>query len=120
MIRERQAAQLMHLRLQILDELSISTGYQPDPRALAADFTGDGDLFIADGGKLIYHFDRSADRLVPIAGDATRKGFSGDGGPAIDSRIDSPADIALDSFGNLVIADTGNSAIRAVNLSGER
>ncbi|MCZ6692119.1 MAG: hypothetical protein O7H41_21240 [Planctomycetota bacterium] len=87
-----------------------------DPRALVAESTGD--MFVADGGKLIYHFDRFDYRLVPIAGDATSKGFSGDGGPAIDSRINSPADIALDFFGNLVIADTGNSRLRAVNLSG--
>jgi len=40
-------------------------------------------------------------------------GFSGDGGPAIDADIQ-PADVCLDSFGNMYIADFLNYRIRKV------
>ena len=44
-------------------------------------------------------------------------GFSGDGGPATQARLFSPAGLALDSAGNLYIADSFNSRVRKVNAS---
>ena len=41
-------------------------------------------------------------------------GFSGDGGPAIDARLDMPSAIALDGAGNLYIADLANGLVRVV------
>ena len=41
-------------------------------------------------------------------------GYSGDGGPATSAKLNVPAGLAVDSSGNLYIADTGNSAIRKV------
>jgi Abnormal spindle-like microcephaly-assoc'd, ASPM-SPD-2-Hydin/NHL repeat len=41
--------------------------------------------------------------------------FSGDGGPATSAEMDSPEGMALDSQGNLYIADTVNGVIRVVN-----
>src|SRR5207245_103866 len=38
----------------------------------------------------------------------------GDGGPATQSQLSGPADIALDSQGNLVIADSGHARMRLV------
>ena len=43
-------------------------------------------------------------------------GYSGDGGPATSAALGSPYSVALDSFGNLFIAD-GNRAIRRVSAS---
>jgi sugar lactone lactonase YvrE len=45
-------------------------------------------------------------------------GYSGDGGPAIQAQLKQPTGLALDSAGSLFIADTGNSVIRKVTLSG--
>jgi sugar lactone lactonase YvrE len=59
----------------------------------------------------------SEDKVTLIAGNGT-KGFSGDGGPATSAQIDKPQSLAVDSTGNLFIADSGNNRIRKVSLSG--
>jgi sugar lactone lactonase YvrE len=41
-------------------------------------------------------------------------GYSGDGGPAASAQLKSPQGVAMDSLGNLYIADTGNYVIREV------
>ena len=50
--------------------------------------------------------------------DMTTAGFSGDGGLATSSQLDSSKGIAVDLAGNLYIADTNNNRIRKVNTSG--
>lgn len=42
------------------------------------------------------------------------RGFSGDGGPARDAQLNDPRDVAVDSNGNIYIADNGNNRIRKV------
>lgn len=49
-----------------------------------------------------------------IAGNGTA-GFSGDGGPAISAELDFPSGVAVDSLGNVYIADTSNNRIRIVS-----
>jgi sugar lactone lactonase YvrE len=55
--------------------------------------------------------------ISTVAGNGTQ-GFGGDGGPATDANLDGPVGIALDSAGNLFIADTFNNRIRRVDASG--
>src|SRR5438876_2698417 len=55
--------------------------------------------------------------ITTVAGNGT-DGFSGDGGPAINARLRSPFGVAVDTAGNLFIADTYNSRIRKVSSSG--
>lgn len=45
-------------------------------------------------------------------------GFSGDGGPATAATLYAPESVALDSFGNLYIADWGNARVRIINPAG--
>ena len=42
-------------------------------------------------------------------------GYSGDGGPATDATLEDPYGVAVDSSGNIYIADTGNARIREVS-----
>ena len=44
--------------------------------------------------------------------------YSGDNGPAASATLNGPEQIAVDGFGNLYIADSGNNLIRMVNTSG--
>ena len=45
-------------------------------------------------------------------------GYSGDGGPAASAELNTPLGVAVDSAGNLYIADTGNSRIQKVTPAG--
>jgi sugar lactone lactonase YvrE len=55
--------------------------------------------------------------ISTVAGDAT-PGFKGDGGPATSAQIKDPWGVAVDSAGNLYIADYGNDRIRKVTPAG--
>src|SRR5207249_1010686 len=52
--------------------------------------------------------------IITIAGNGTA-GYSGDGGTATAAALNSPFGIRIGSAGNLLIADSGNSAIRKVS-----
>jgi len=58
----------------------------------------------------------SRQRLVlsPPLPETEPQGFSGDGGVATSASLYQPAGIAVDSCGNLIIADSANNRIRAV------
>ncbi len=45
-------------------------------------------------------------------------GYAGDGGPASAAKLNTPAGIATDTFGNVYLADQYNHCIRKINLSG--
>jgi uncharacterized protein (TIGR03437 family) len=55
--------------------------------------------------------------LTLVAGNS-RPGFSGDGGPATAAQLNSPQGLAVDSQGNLYIADQVNNRIRMVTPQG--
>jgi trimeric autotransporter adhesin len=86
-----------------------------EPRGLALDAAGN--LFIADSGNHAIRKIALDGIISTVAGDGIR-GFSGDGGSAIRARLDTPAAVAIDSKGNLYIADTLNHRIRKVNRAG--
>jgi hypothetical protein len=83
-----------------------------------------GNLVIADAGDhrvrvaaaatgTFYGRAMTAGHIYTIAG-RSKRGFSGDGGPATSAELNNPAGVALDGAGNLVIADTLNNRIRVV------
>jgi NHL repeat len=51
--------------------------------------------------------------LSTIAGNGTA-GFSGDGGLATNAKLNNPSGVAVDSAGNVYIADTDNNRIRVI------
>ncbi|HEX7448619.1 MAG TPA: DUF4214 domain-containing protein [Pirellulales bacterium] len=85
------------------------------PQAIAVDSSGH--LFIADQyNNRIREVDLATGVITTVAGDGQGYGsFGGDGGSAIDADISGPAGVAVDSSGDLFIADWGNDRIREVN-----
>jgi sugar lactone lactonase YvrE len=55
--------------------------------------------------------------ITTVAG-AGVAGFEGDGGPAINAKLNAPTGVAVDGLGNIFIADSGNHRVRMVNTSG--
>ncbi len=80
-------------------------------------FDAFGNLYIADTGNNRIRKVDTNDIIITVAGMIT-SGFSGDGNAATNAALKNPADIALDSFGNLFIADNGNNRIRKVDTNG--
>ena len=79
------------------------------PYGVAVDSSGD--LYIAEECGRIRKVSNGI--VATLAGDGT-PGFAGDNGPAGSALFDQPEAVAIDSAGNLFIADTGNHRIRKV------
>jgi uncharacterized protein (TIGR03437 family) len=71
-----------------------------------------GNLYIADSGNNRVR-KVSNGVITTVAGNGTA-GFSGDNGPAINAQLSNPSSVAVDSAGNLYIADSFNRRIRKV------
>ena len=81
-----------------------------DPLGVALDDAGN--LYIADSqNNAIRELYAATGTIATIAGNGNF-GYSGDGGPATSAELTVPDAVALDSAGNLYIADTGNNVIR--------
>jgi uncharacterized protein (TIGR03437 family) len=57
-------------------------------------------------------------KVSAFAGGAASSPFLGDGGPATNAVLSSPSGVAVDSFGNVYIADSGDNRIRKVDTTG--
>ena len=74
-----------------------------------------GSLYISEGNRI-----RKVDTsgiISSIAGTG-EKGFSGDGGPASEARINDARGIAVDNDGNVYFVDRGNARVRRIDTSG--
>ena len=79
-----------------------------------------------DSAGSVYVAERDGHRVRKIAPSGAimnfagtgESGTSGDGGPATGARLDSPRDVAVDSRGNVYIADRSGERIRKVSPSG--
>lgn len=85
------------------------------PTSVAIDSIGN--LYIADEYNLRIRKVSASGVISTVAGNGL-VGASGDGGAATSARLDSPRSVAVDSVGNLYIADSGNGRIRKVSASG--
>ena len=86
-----------------------------NPAGVAVDEAGN--LYIADASNNGIRKVDSTGTITTIAGTG-ELGFSGDGGPAVEAELYGPAGVAVDSAGNLYIADSGNQRIRKVDSTG--
>ncbi len=74
-----------------------------------------GNIYVADtGNNRIRRIDAATKIIATVAGNGIAA-FSGDGGPATQASLSAPERIALDTSGNLFIADSGNSRVRRVS-----
>lgn len=92
-----------------LPALQSSIGY---PGSAVRDTAGN--TYIADSYSSQVFKVSATGMLTVVAGNGTL-GYSGDGGPATSAALNRPESVALDSSGNIYIADTDNSVVRVVN-----
>ena len=85
------------------------------PSAIALDSSGN--LYISDRGNNQIRRVPMNGTLQPFAG-AGSAGDSGDGGMAPLAQFNAPNGLTVDGFGNVVVADTGNSRVRKIMPSG--
>ena len=91
------------------------------PAGLVID--GGGNIYFADSlNHRIRRVDAVTGVIATFAGSgpsgAGQGAFDGDGGPAISARLNVPLGVAIDSSGNLYIADALNNRIRRVSVAG--
>ena len=91
------------------------------PNGVAVDASGN--LFIADTDNNVIREVGTNGIITTVAGNGYTNsygggGYSGDGGPATQAELYWPSGVAVDAFGNLFIADTGNRRIREVGTDG--
>jgi len=86
-----------------------------DPYGVFVDATGN--IFIADtNNSVIREVLAGSGNIQTVAGNfSAGGGYSGDGGVPTSAQLDLPEGVFVDGTGNIFIADTNNSVIRAVN-----
>src|SRR5208283_1508631 len=92
-----------------------ATSTSVSPAAVAVDSAGN--LYIADNEVNRIRKVSVNGIISTIAGNGSAS-YSGDGGPATSASINAPQGVAVDSLGNVYIADTGNNVVRAVSTAG--
>jgi trimeric autotransporter adhesin len=93
--------------------LEEAAGPFTDPRDVAVG--PDGAWYVAAGGDNCVWVVRDG-VSDPFAGqcDEADLGYGGDGGPAIDALLADPSGVAIDPYGDVFVADTGNHILRRV------
>jgi sugar lactone lactonase YvrE len=87
-----------------------------EPSGIAVDSSGN--VFIADRTYCkIREVSAQTGIISTVAGGTGNCWHTGDGGPATSAALNNPSGVALDSAGNLFIADTNNCLIRKVTAA---
>jgi sugar lactone lactonase YvrE len=116
-------------RVRLLTEGTITTiagqqggGYIGDGSAAATELNAPAGLAVDSAGDL-YVADTQNERIRMISGGqiwtvagTSTTGATGDNGTSAVATLNAPTGIALDSLGNLYVADTGNNKVRAINV----
>lgn len=95
------------------DGYAATAGQLNAPNAVAVDAAGN--VFIADGGNNVIRRVEPTGTISTFAGNyGLGPGYAGDGGTATGAQLYDPAGIAVDSSGNLFVADSVNNVIREI------
>jgi hypothetical protein len=93
---------------------TIASALLSGPRALA--FDAEGNLWLAlREGNAVLKLDLAKGVIHHAAGTG-QKGFTGNGGPALEATMNGPKGIAVTPSGNVYIADTENHVIRMIDV----
>ena len=87
----------------------------PLVRPLALAIGRAGEIYIAEGNRI--REVKNGGRITTFAGTGAA-GSSGDGAPAAQAQLNMPQGLAVDSVGNVYIADTLNNRVRRVDADG--
>ena len=91
-----------------------STEARVEPWGVAVDSVGN--LYIADRSEQRVRKVTPSGTITTVAGTG-QTGYGGDNGPGTAAVLSTPNDVALDSAGNVYIADQGNARIRRVDAT---
>ena len=97
------------------DDIAATSALLNGPRGVSVDSSGN--LYICDTGNNRIRRVDTGGTITTVAGNGGA-GFSGDGGPATSAMLFAPSDVAVDTKGNIYIADRINARIRIVNSLG--
>src|SRR5689334_12262268 len=96
-----------------LPKLNSSLSGEPHEMALRSNSCSEP-LYLSDFNRdLVRRVNLASGIITTIAGNANT-GFSGDNGVAIQAELNSPAGLAVDSSGQVFVADYGNKRVRKI------
>ncbi len=97
------------------DGIPATTARLKGPNGVAVDLKGN--IFIAE--SLNNTIRKVSGGIISTVAGIGSIGFTGDGGPATLAKLNYPTGVAIDTSGNIYIADASNNRCRKVNLLGE-
>ncbi len=92
------------------DGIQATAAWLDFPQGIAADAAGD--LFIADSDNNRIREVNSATGVITTIVGGSIQGHTGDGGPGTAAELALPSGVAIDAFGDLIIADSSNNKVR--------
>jgi sugar lactone lactonase YvrE len=103
-------------RIRMVTPAGTITTFAETPYPLGLAITGVGRVLVTHG-----HGIRSIEasgRSTFIAGTENEPGYTGDGGPAVNARLNAPRGVTVDRAGNVYVADSSNKRVRKIDTAG--